>query len=95
MGFNRNGIDEKRRKRKEMSVAEFRKLCEEYAYGQIDNQREQFKRIGVRGDWENPYITLKPEYEAQQIKVFGEMAKKGYIYKGKNLFTGPPQVNRR
>lgn len=70
-------------KRKEMSVAEFRKLCEEYAYSQIDNQREQFKRIGVRGDWENPYITLKPEYEAQQIKVFGEMAKKGYIYKGK------------
>lgn len=70
-------------KRKEMSVAEFRKLCEEYAYVQIDNQREQFKRIGVRGDWDNPYITLKPEYEAQQIKVFGEMAKKGYIYKGK------------
>ncbi|MBA9024944.1 isoleucine--tRNA ligase [Peribacillus huizhouensis] len=70
-------------KRKEMSVAEFRKLCEEYAYQQIDGQREQFKRLGVRGDWENPYITLKPEYEAQQIKVFGDMAKKGYIYKGK------------
>ncbi|MBN8199510.1 isoleucine--tRNA ligase [Bacillus sp. NTK034] len=70
-------------KRKEMSVAEFRKLCEEYAYEQIDSQRSQFKRLGVRGDWENPYITLKPEYEAQQIKVFGEMAKKGYIYKGK------------
>jgi isoleucyl-tRNA synthetase len=70
-------------KRKEMTVAEFRKLCEEYAYEQIDNQRNQFKRLGVRGDWENPYITLKPEYEAQQIKVFGEMAKKGYIYKGK------------
>jgi isoleucyl-tRNA synthetase len=70
-------------KRKEMSVAEFRKLCEQYAYEQIDSQREQFKRLGVRGDWENPYITLKPAYEAQQIKVFGEMAKKGYIYKGK------------
>jgi isoleucyl-tRNA synthetase len=70
-------------KRKEMTVAEFRKLCEEYAYQQVDNQREQFKRLGVRGDWENPYITLKPEYEAQQIKVFGDMAKKGYIYKGK------------
>ncbi|MCM3706125.1 isoleucine--tRNA ligase [Cytobacillus firmus] len=70
-------------KRKEMSVAEFRELCEEYAYEQIDSQRGQFKRLGVRGDWENPYITLKPEYEAQQIKVFGEMAKKGYIYKGK------------
>ncbi|SFA75181.1 MULTISPECIES: isoleucine--tRNA ligase [unclassified Bacillus (in: firmicutes)] len=70
-------------KRKEMSVADFRKLCAEYALEQIDNQREQFKRLGVRGDWENPYITLKPEYEAQQIKVFGDMAKKGYIYKGK------------
>lgn len=69
--------------RKEMTVAEFRELCEEYAYEQIDSQRTQFKRLGVRGDWENPYITLKPEYEAQQIKVFGDMAKKGYIYKGK------------
>ncbi|WP_163101429.1 isoleucine--tRNA ligase [Peribacillus alkalitolerans] len=76
--------------RKEMSVAEFRKLCEEYAYEQINNQRGQFKRLGVRGDWENPYITLKPEYEAQQIKVFGEMAKKGYIYKGlKPVYWSP------
>ncbi|MFD1777821.1 isoleucine--tRNA ligase [Fredinandcohnia salidurans] len=76
--------------RKAMSVADFRKLCEEYAYEQINNQREQFKRLGVRGDWENPYITLKPEYEAQQIKVFGEMAKKGYIYKGlKPVYWSP------
>ena len=50
----------------------------------------QFKRLGVRGDWDNPYITLKPEYEAQQIKVFGEMAKKGYIYKGlKPVYWSP------
>ncbi|MDQ6596888.1 isoleucine--tRNA ligase [Bacillus salipaludis] len=77
-------------KRKEMTVAEFRKLCTEYALQQIDNQRTQFKRLGVRGDWENPYITLKPEYEAQQIKVFGEMAKKGYIYKGlKPVYWSP------
>src|SRR3954447_12157422 len=77
-------------KRKEMTVAEFRKLCEKYAYEQVDNQRSQFKRLGVRGDWENPYITLKPEYEAQQIKVFGEMAKKGYIYKGlKPVYWSP------
>lgn len=76
--------------RKEMSVAEFRKLCEKYALEQIDNQRTQFKRLGVRGDWENPYITLKPAYEAQQIKVFGEMAKKGYIYKGlKPVYWSP------
>ncbi|WP_433749559.1 isoleucine--tRNA ligase [Falsibacillus pallidus] len=77
-------------KRKEMSVAEFRELCAKYAYEQVDSQREQFKRLGVRGDWENPYITLKPEYEAQQIKVFGEMAKKGYIYKGlKPVYWSP------
>lgn len=76
--------------RKSMSVADFRKLCEEYALLQIDRQREQFKRLGVRGDWENPYITLEKEYEAQQIKVFGEMAKKGYIYKGlKPVYWSP------
>jgi len=77
-------------KRKEMTVAEFRKLCAEYALEQIDNQRVQFKRLGVRGEWENPYITLNPSYEAQQIKVFGEMAKKGYIYKGlKPVYWSP------
>ncbi|MFC5602996.1 isoleucine--tRNA ligase [Sporosarcina koreensis] len=76
--------------RKEHSVAEFRKMCEEYAYSQIDSQRSQFKRIGVRGNWENPYITLKPEFEARQIQVFGEMAKKGYIYKGlKPVYWSP------
>lgn len=69
-------------KRKEHSISEFRKMCEDYAYGQINAQREQFKRLGVRGDWDNPYITLKPAYEARQVQVFGEMAKKGYIYKG-------------
>ncbi|MEB1810012.1 MAG: isoleucine--tRNA ligase [Bacillaceae bacterium] len=80
----------KKVKRKEMSVADFRKLCEEYALEQVDRQREQFKRLGVRGDWENPYITLNKEYEAQQIKVFGDMAKKGYIYKGlKPVYWSP------
>lgn len=69
--------------RKKMSVSEFRTLCEAYAYEQIDRQRDQFKRLGVRGDWDNPYITLTKGFEAEQIKVFGEMAKKGYIYKGK------------
>jgi isoleucyl-tRNA synthetase len=77
-------------KRKEMSVADFRKLCEKYALEQVDRQREQFKRLGVRGDWDHPYITLNKEYEAQQIKVFGEMAKKGYIYKGlKPVYWSP------
>ncbi|TWT04706.1 isoleucine--tRNA ligase [Planomicrobium sp. CPCC 101079] len=76
--------------RKELSLAEFRKLCAEYAYEQIDNQRTQFKRIGVRGDWDNPYVTLKPSYEARQIEVFGSMANKGYIYKGlKPVYWSP------
>ena len=83
-------LTNKRCKRKEMTVAEFRELCAEYAYEQVESQREQFKRLGVRGDWDNPYITLEPEYEAQQIKVFGEMAKKGYIYKGqKPVYWSP------
>ncbi|MCM3396265.1 isoleucine--tRNA ligase [Oceanobacillus profundus] len=80
----------KKVKRKEMSVAEFRQLCAEYALGQVDSQRTQFKQLGVRGDWDNPYITLTKDYEAAQIKVFGEMAKKGYIYKGlKPVYWSP------
>ncbi|ASK63568.1 isoleucine--tRNA ligase [Virgibacillus phasianinus] len=76
--------------RKELSIAEFRQKCAEYAMGQIDNQRTQFKQLGVRGDWDNPYITLTKDYEAAQIKVFGEMANKGYIYKGlKPVYWSP------
>ncbi|AVQ32793.1 isoleucine--tRNA ligase [Staphylococcus muscae] len=70
-------------KRKEMSTAEFRKMCEAFAMEQIENQKADFRRLGVNGDFENPYITLKPEYEAAQIRVFGEMADRGLIYKGK------------
>ena len=77
-------------KRKEMSVAQFRELCEKYAYEQVANQSVQFQRLGVRGDWANPYITLKPEFEARQIEVFGKMAEKGYIYKGlKPVYWSP------
>ncbi|WP_337019592.1 isoleucine--tRNA ligase [Oceanobacillus massiliensis] len=80
----------KKVKRKEMSVAEFRKLCAEYALGQVDSQRSQFRQLGIRADWDNPYITLTKDYEAAQIKVFGEMAKKGYIYKGlKPVYWSP------
>ncbi|HET7628771.1 MAG TPA: isoleucine--tRNA ligase [Bacillales bacterium] len=81
----KKGVD-----RKSLSVAEFRKMCAEYAIEQIDRQRTQFKRLGVRGDWENPYVTLTNDYEAEQIKVFGEMAKKGYIYKDKKSIYWSP-----
>ncbi|MYZ04271.1 isoleucine--tRNA ligase [Lactobacillus salivarius] len=69
--------------RKALSVAEFRERCRQYALEQVDKQRKDFKRLGVAGEWDNPYLTLKPEYEAQQIRVFGKMAEKGLIYKGK------------
>ena len=59
-----------------MDLVEYLKLCREYALSQVDKQREDFKRLGVSGDWENPYVTLTPDYEAAQIRVFGEMAKK-------------------
>ena len=82
---NAEGVD-----RKKMSVAEFRKLCAEYAWRQIDNQRTVFKRLGVTGTWDNPYVTLKPEFEAEQIRVFGKMAENGYIYKGlKPIYWSP------
>ena len=61
---------------------ELRKHCREFALSYVDSQREQFMRLGVLGDFDDPYLTLKPEFEARQIEVFGEMAKKGFIYKG-------------
>jgi len=75
-------IKTKKVNRKEISDLEFRKMCREYALQYVNIQREQFKRLGVRGDWENPYMTLIPAYEGRQIKIFGTMADKGYIYKG-------------
>ncbi|GGM20758.1 isoleucine--tRNA ligase 1 [Paraliobacillus quinghaiensis] len=83
-------LAKKKVNRKKMTIAEFRQKCAEYALKQVDNQRTQFKQLGVRGDWDNPYITLEKEYEAAQIEVFGEMAKKGYIYKGlKPVYWSP------
>ncbi|MBM7710583.1 isoleucine--tRNA ligase [Enterococcus xiangfangensis] len=77
-------------KRKEMTMSEYRQKCEEYALSQVDKQREDFKRLGVAGEWNNPYITLTPDYEAAEIRVFGKMAEKGYIYKGlKPIYWSP------
>ena len=67
---------------KQMSVAEFRSDCHDFAQHYIDVQMEGFKRLGVIGDWEHPYKTMDPSFEAEEVKVFGAMYKKGYIYKG-------------
>lgn len=68
--------------RHELDALALRKECKDYALKYVDIQREDFKRLGVQADWDHPYVTLQPEYEAKQIEVFGEMAKKGHIYKG-------------
>lgn len=59
-----------------------RKICREFALSYVDNQKGQFKRLGVLGDFNNPYLTLKPDFEAKQIEIFGKMAKSDFIYKG-------------
>ena len=75
-------LKDKSVKREEMTTAQFRTKCREYAESYIAKMTEQFQRLGVLGEWENPYITLLPEFEAKQIEVFGKMAEKGLIYKG-------------
>ena len=75
-------LKNKKIKRDELTDSQFRDLCKEFALGFVDSQRAEFQRLGIIGDWENPYITLLPEFEAAQIEIFGKMAEKGYIYKG-------------
>ena len=76
--------------RKDKSTAEFRKLCEEYAYKQVERQKKGFERLGVLGDFDNPYITLQHDFERDQILVFAKMAEKGLIYKGlKPVYWSP------
>jgi len=68
--------------RHEVGEVKFRETCRDFALKYMNAQREQRKRLGVIGDWDHPYLTLAPEFEGKQIEIFGEMAKKGYIYKG-------------
>ena len=88
-GYDTHGLPTEKRaiqvlglNRDEISVTKFRNTCRDFALSFVEKQSEGFKRLGVLGDWDNPYITLKPEFEAKQIGVFGKMYEKGYIYKG-------------
>lgn len=77
-------------KRKEMDLLDYLEECRKYAMKQVEMQRTDFKSLGVLADWDRPYLTLLPEYEAAQIRVFGKMAEKGYIYKGaKPIYWSP------
>lgn len=83
-------VKTKKVKRHLIDKVEFREMCEAYALEQVDKQRGQFKRLGILGEWDNPYITLKPKYEASQIRVFADMVEKGLIFKGlKPIFWSP------
>ncbi|MCR5348293.1 MAG: isoleucine--tRNA ligase [Bacilli bacterium] len=73
----KSGVD-----RKKTPVTEFRHICEEYAKGQVELQKEQIRRLGCLGDYDHPYLTLQPEFEARQIEAFAAMAEKGLIFKG-------------
>lgn len=74
--------DEFRKKHLSPTRLEMRRACREYAAKWVETQREQFKRLGGIGDWEHPYLTMNREYEATIVKVFGELAEQGYIYRG-------------
>ena len=76
--------------RRTLSISEFREACERYAREQVERQREQFKRLGILGEWENPYLTLDKTYEGSQLEVFASMVDQGLIFKGlKPVFWSP------
>ena len=72
----------KSKERQNLTPLQLRRKAHDFALAAVDEQRQAFKRCGVWGDWEHPYLTMNPEYEAAQIEVFGQMALKGYIYRG-------------
>ena len=98
-GWDTHGLPIELKARKKAGVSsdigpvELRKICKEFALHYLDSQRTQFKRLGTLGEWENPYMTLKPEFEAKQIEIFGNMAQKGYIYKGLKPVYWCPDCN--
>ena len=76
--------------RKEIPLPKYRDMCRDYALTQVANQKKEFVRLGSLGEYDNPYITLKKGYEADQIRMFGQMALKGLVYKGvKPVYWSP------
>ncbi|MDD5593732.1 MAG: class I tRNA ligase family protein, partial [Candidatus Margulisbacteria bacterium] len=69
-------------KRKDMSITEFRERCKDYALKYVDLQRSEFKKLGIFGEWDKPYLTIDHAYEGKIIELFGLLAEKGYVYRG-------------
>jgi Isoleucyl-tRNA synthetase len=81
-------LKEKKIKKEDLSKSEFRKLCREYALKFVNIQKEEFKRLGIIGNWEKPYLTMRPSYQAQEVLELGRVFNKGVAYRGKSLFIG-------
>lgn len=99
-GWDTHGLPIELKAMKEIGIengaippVELRKHCRDYAMTHVKNQMNQFKRLGSIGDYDDPYLTLKYDYEARQIEIFGEMAKKGYMYKGLKPVYWCPDCN--
>ena len=99
-GWDTHGLPIELKAMKEIGIengaippVELRKHCRDYAMTHVQNQMNQFKRLGSIGDYDDPYLTLKHDYEARQVEVFGEMAKKGYMYKGLKPVYWCPDCN--
>ncbi|HBT98929.1 MAG TPA: isoleucine--tRNA ligase, partial [Sulfurihydrogenibium sp.] len=76
-------LKEKKIKKEDLSKSEFRKLCREYALKFVNIQKEEFKRLGIIGNWEKPYLTMRPSYQAQEVLELGRVFNKGVAYRGK------------
>tara|TARA_B100000749_G_scaffold280894_1_gene280508 strand:+ start:64653 stop:67421 length:2769 start_codon:yes stop_codon:yes gene_type:complete len=80
------------KKRREMTDADVRELCRKEALTWVDTQREQFKRLGVLADWDNPYLTLLPEYEAEEVRVLAKILENGKLYRGEKPVNWCPKL---
>ena len=99
-GWDTHGLPIELKALKEIGVengaippVELRKACKDFALTHVENQKKQFKRLGSVADYDHPYLTLRPEYEARQVEVFGKMAKDGYMYKGLKPVYWCPDCN--
>ncbi|MEE5992109.1 MAG: isoleucine--tRNA ligase [Oscillospiraceae bacterium] len=99
-GWDTHGLPIELKALKEMGVengaippVELRKACKDFALTHVENQKKQFKRLGTIADYDHPYLTLRPEYEARQVEVFGKMARDGYLYKGLKPVYWCPDCN--
>lgn len=99
-GWDTHGLPIELKALKEIGVengaippVELRKACKDFALTHVENQKKQFKRLGSIADYDHPYLTLRPEYEARQVEVFGKMAKDGYMYKGLKPVYWCPDCN--